>query len=127
MGVTRSNYVLEQPRLSYLTVHKFRTGVDTRRGTGSFGIVVCRSVGTLPAIVGLLRPNFKPNSGSKSKISGRILKKMVGALLAHPSSASGRMSDFRTGFWLDCYREHLEIGPPAGRRPAGGPISVFPR
>ncbi len=40
----------------------------------------------------------------------------------------GRKSDFRDGFGPDCYREGTEIGPPApaGRRPAGGPISVFP-
>ena len=38
--------------------------------------------------------------------------------------ASGRKSAFRAGFRPDCYRENTEIGPPAGRRPAGGPISV---
>ncbi len=37
----------------------------------------------------------------------------------------GRKSDFRTGFWPDCYRENTEIGHPAGRRPAGGPMLVF--
>ncbi len=39
----------------------------------------------------------------------------------------GRTSAFRAGFWLDYYREITEIGPPAGLRPAGGPISVFSR
>ncbi len=39
----------------------------------------------------------------------------------------GRKSDFRAGFGPDCYRESTEIGPPAGRRPAGGQISVFSR
>ncbi len=34
---------------------------------------------------------------------------------------------FRAGFWPDCFRESTEIGPPAGRRPAGGPISVLSR
>jgi hypothetical protein len=34
---------------------------------------------------------------------------------------------FRAGFWPDCYRETTEIGPPSGRRPAGGPISVVSR
>ncbi len=28
----------------------------------------------------------------------------------------GWNSDFRAGFWPDCYREGLKIGPPAGRR-----------
>jgi hypothetical protein len=37
----------------------------------------------------------------------------------------GHKSAFRAGFGPDCYREDTEIGPPAGRRPAGGPISVF--
>ncbi len=36
----------------------------------------------------------------------------------------GRESAFRAGFWPDCYRESTDIGPPAGRRPAGGLISV---
>jgi hypothetical protein len=43
------------------------------------------------------------------------------------NSAKGRKSNFRAGLWPDCYRESTEIGPPAGRRPAGGPISVFSR
>ncbi len=37
----------------------------------------------------------------------------------------GRKSAFRAGFWPDCYRENTKVGPPASRRPAGGPISVF--
>ena len=32
---------------------------------------------------------------------------------------------FRAGLWPDCYRENTAIGPLAGLRPAGGPISVF--
>ncbi len=39
----------------------------------------------------------------------------------------GRKSAFRAGFWPDCYREGTEIGPAAGRGPAGGPISVLSR
>jgi hypothetical protein len=39
----------------------------------------------------------------------------------------GRKSAFRAGFWPDCYREYIEIGPPAGLGPAGGPFSVFSR
>ncbi len=38
-----------------------------------------------------------------------------------------RKSAFRVGFGPDCYRESLKIGPPDGRRPAGGPIFLcFP-
>ncbi len=40
----------------------------------SFGIVVCQFAGTVPGIVGLVWPSFRPKSLSKSKISGRILK-----------------------------------------------------
>ncbi len=42
-------------------------------GPESFGIVVHRSVGTEPDILGLVWLSFRPTSGSKSKISGRIL------------------------------------------------------
>ena len=38
------------------------------------------------------------------------------------NSASGPV--FRAGFLPGCFRERTEIGSPAGRRPAGGPISV---
>ncbi len=31
----------------------------------------------------------------------------------------GRNSDLQAGFWPDCDQENAEIGPPAGRRPAG--------
>ncbi len=47
-------------------------------GQSSFGIFVCRSVGTVPGILGLVWPSFRPNSGSKSKISDRILKRFRG-------------------------------------------------
>ncbi len=39
----------------------------------------------------------------------------------------GRKSAFRAGFWSDRYRENTDIGPPAGLRPAGGPMSVSSR
>ncbi len=39
----------------------------------------------------------------------------------------GRRSAFRAKFWQDCCRKRTEISPPAGLRPAGGPISVFSR
>ncbi len=42
-------------------------------GPESFGIAVCRFVGTVPDILGLVRPSSWPNADSKSKISVRIL------------------------------------------------------
>ncbi len=44
-------------------------------GPESIGIVVCRFVGTVPDILGLVWPSFRHKSGSKSKIPGRILLK----------------------------------------------------
>ena len=44
-------------------------------GPESFGIVVCRFVGTVLDILGLVWPSFRPKSGSESTISGRILNK----------------------------------------------------
>ncbi len=37
----------------------------------------------------------------------------------------GWQSAFQARFWPDCYRASIKIGPPAGIRPVGGPISVF--
>ncbi len=42
-------------------------------GPESFGLVVRRLGGTVPDIFGLVWPSFRPNSCSKSKISGRIV------------------------------------------------------
>ncbi len=53
-------------------------------GAESFGIVVCRFVGTVPDVFGLVWTSFRPRSGSKSKIPGRILKSVRGPL-AQPS------------------------------------------
>ncbi len=47
--------------------------------------------------------------------------------LCYPIVLPDQKSTFWAGFWPDCYRESIEIGPPAGRRPAGGPISVRSR
>ena len=54
--------------------------------------------------------------------------------LGHPKPTScyaimlpGRKSGFRAGFRPDSNRESLKIGPPAGRRPAGGPILTASR
>ncbi len=53
-------------------------------GPEPFGIVVCRSVGTVSGILGLVLLPVRPKSSSKSKNSGRILK-VFGALLAQTS------------------------------------------
>jgi hypothetical protein len=47
-------------------------------GSESFGIFVCRFVGTVPDILALVWPSFRPKAGSKWKISGRILKNSRG-------------------------------------------------
>ncbi len=51
---------------------------QTEIGPESFGIVVCRFVGTGPDILGLVWPNFRPESGVKSRTYGRILKSCRG-------------------------------------------------
>ncbi len=43
--------------------------------------------------------------------------------VARPNGASG----FWAGFRLDSNRESFKLGPPAGRRPAGGPILSLSR
>ncbi len=43
------------------------------------------------------------------------------------NNAFGPKSGFRTGFRPDSNRESFKIGPPAGLRPAGGPILRFSR
>ncbi len=80
---------------------KFRIVVERRRNRPR--IVVCRVVGTVPGILGLVWPSFRPKSGSKSKISGRILKSFRGpfisAVLGHGGlleEAPGRPTD---GVW----------------------------
>ncbi len=47
------------------------------------------------------------------------------SMLRNIASLPGRKLASRAANWPDCHREDTEIGPPAGRRPAGGPISVF--
>ncbi len=49
----------------------------------SFGMVVCWFVGNVPAILGFVWPSFRPKSGSKSKIPGRLLQRFRG-----PSSSA---------------------------------------
>ncbi len=47
----------------------------------TFGVVVCRSVGTVPGILGLVWLSFRPKSGSRSKASGRIHESFRGPFL----------------------------------------------
>ncbi len=49
---------------------------QTKIGPDSFGIVWCRFLGNVPDI--LVWPSVRPKSGSKSKMSGRILKSLRG-------------------------------------------------
>ncbi len=77
-----------------------------------------------------------PKSGQGPRVSGvlsvflRFLFVFVGrstGSLGYAIMLPGRKSAFRAGFWPSCYRESTAIGPPAGRRPAGGPISRLSR
>ncbi len=63
-------------RLSYLTFQKFRKHFKICRS--SFGLVVCRFVGTVLDILSPVWPSFRPKSGSKLNISGRILHSFRG-------------------------------------------------
>ncbi len=68
-----------------------------------------------------------PQSTSQAKPT-TIFDELPGvrdSILCYAIVLPGRKPDFRAGFWPDCYRERTEIGPPAGLRPAGGPISVL--
>jgi hypothetical protein len=47
-------------------------------GRESFGIVVCRFVGTVSDILGLVWPRVRLNAGSNSEISGRIPQRCRG-------------------------------------------------
>jgi hypothetical protein len=59
-----------------------------------FEVVVCRFVGTVPDILGWDWPNFRPQSGSKSKISSRILhSSRSGASTSGLRPALGRPED----------------------------------
>ncbi len=70
--------------------HSLKVSDRSRIGPESFGIVVCRFVGTVPGIWGLVLLPFRPIAVPKSKTAGRILK-IVRALLAQPSGEGGRL------------------------------------
>ncbi len=137
----------------------------------SFGIVVCRSVGTVPGFWGSVWPSFRLKSVSKSRTPGWSLKgfqgpfssgiyiynlnfgparswvekahellawclwKLSGLTVPPPSAGNlpdgslcytillpSRKSVLRAGFRPDSSWESVKVGPPAGLRPAGGPI-----
>ncbi len=50
----------------------------------------------------------------------RVLGSCALPTLCYAIALPGRSTDFRAGFWPDSNQEYFDIGPPAGRRPAGG-------
>jgi hypothetical protein len=62
-------------------------------GPELFGIVVCRSVGAVPDILGSVWRSFRPKSGSESKISGRILNISRGLFSSAESGSGRRVAD----------------------------------
>ncbi len=127
-----------QTEPSYLTVQKLRIIVDTHRNRAV--IVVCRSVGAVPDIMGLVWPSLRPKSSSKSKVSGRILKSYRGSFssaeifragwaehrpeigpsgpraLHYAIVFPGRKSGFRAGMWPGRLQNRPSGQPSAGRR-----------
>jgi hypothetical protein len=59
------------------------------------------------------------------RVSGRGCSVIDFGILCYAVVLPGRKSTFHAGFWPDRCRESIEIGPPAGLRPAGGPMSVL--
>ncbi len=57
----------------------------------------------------------------------RRAKTTTSATLCYAIVHPGWKSAFRAGFWPDCHRATPEIGPPAGLRLAGAPVSVLSR
>ncbi len=70
-------------------------------GPEVFGIVVCRSVGAVPDILGLVWRSFRPKSGSESKISGRILKISRGLFSSAESGSGRRVADLVSDLTLE--------------------------
>ncbi len=56
-----------------------------------------RFVGTVPGTLGLVWPSFRPKSGPKSKISGRIIKSFPGPLSSAKPMPSGQTQTFGQG------------------------------
>ncbi len=69
--------------------------------------------------------------------ASNMLQASADVTLCYAIVFPGHKSAFRSGFWPGCYRESIEIGPPAGRRtdfgffpvafrPKSGPEGRFP-
>ncbi len=69
---------ISQTPVSHSFISFGSSSEDAEIGPESFGSLVFRSVGTVPDILGLAWPSFRPKSGSKSKIPGGILKSFRG-------------------------------------------------
>ncbi len=117
MSMTRHKFRII--RLSYLTVDKFRIVVELRRNRA--GIV--RSLG------GSGVPDVASTLTTKQQKLVRAVQTMTAThktcTLCYAIVLPGRKSGFRAGCRPETSRENIEIGPPVGRRPAGGPISMF--
>jgi hypothetical protein len=79
---------------------------------------VCRFVGIVPGILGLVWPSFKPKSGSKSKIPGRILKQILGSFSSAEKSPEVLMSCLAISYFQSADRPHFQIIP-GGKPPEG--------
>ncbi len=77
-------------RLSYLAVSKLRVVVETRRNRPeSIGIVMRRFVGTVPDMLGLVWPSFRPHPARNRRFPAGCLK-VVWALLDQPRQGKRR-------------------------------------
>ena len=78
------------------------------------------------------REGWGGGKGRKPKVFDRIWGPRAspgpgGGTLCYAIVLPGRKSGFRAGFRPDSSRGNLKIGPPAGLRPAGGPILMLSR
>ena len=78
----RKGHPVVRPRSCGRGRQTFRMVVETRRSTQNRRNR-CVPVCAVPDILGLFRPNFRPKSGSKPKIPGRILKHYRGSFIGH--------------------------------------------
>jgi hypothetical protein len=66
---------------------------------------------------------FRPGSGGKLTFYFHVSPQCnLDCILCYAKMFPGQKSGFRAGFWPDSSLGTLKIGPPAGLRPAGGPI-----
>jgi hypothetical protein len=117
--------------------HSFRSGFTVRSGFGTISGPKSKpdrqnrsGPHSLPpdANIAKFRAEAEPKTGPEASPRDREDDKpLCRTILWYAILLPGRKSAFRAGFWPDCFREGTEIGPPAGLRPAGGPISVISR